>query len=74
MSYQLQRKKYRDPYAILQADARDEDAWRQLFRDELGQRVCTIVIRERWDFKLYGSYSKSYRETADYEREVVAYC
>jgi hypothetical protein len=74
MSYQIQRKKYRDPYAILQIDSHDEDAWRQLFGDELDKQVCTVVIREHWDYKLYGTYSKSYRETEDYEREVYAYC
>ena len=74
MSYQIQRNRYDDPYAMLQIDSHDEDAWHQLFGDELNRRVCTVVIRERWDYKLYGSYSKSYRETEDYEREVFAYC
>jgi hypothetical protein len=70
--YQLQR--YSDPYAALLSDSRDESAWRRIFGANLETRVCTVVIRERWDYKLYGSYSKSYRETEDYEREVIAYC
>ena len=69
---ELQR--YSDPYTALLDNSRDEAAWRQLFGNNLDRRVCTVVIRERWDRKLYGSYSKSYRETTDYEREVCAYC
>ena len=70
--YQLQR--YSDPYTALLANSHNETAWKQLFGDNLDKRVCTVIIRERWDYKLYGSYSKSYRETEDYEREVLAYC
>jgi hypothetical protein len=67
-------QKYRDPYKALLSNSSDEGAWRQLFGTNLDTQVCTVVIRERWDYKLYGDYSKSYRETTDYEREVCAYC
>jgi hypothetical protein len=70
--YQLQQ--YSDPYATLLDNSHNESAWRQLFGSNLQTRICTVVIRERWDYKLYGSYSKSYRETEDYEREICAYC
>jgi hypothetical protein len=70
--YQLQR--YSDPYTALLDNHHNELAWRELFGKQLDTRVCTVVVRERWDYKLYGSYSKSHRETTDYEREVCAYC
>jgi hypothetical protein len=71
---QTQLQKYRDPYSALISDSRDEAAWKQLFGTNLDTRVCTVIVRERWDYKLYGDYSKNYRETTDYEREVCAYC
>lgn len=70
--YQLQR--YSDPYAALLDNPHEETAWRQIFGKNLETRICTVIIRERWDNQLYGSYSKSYRETEDYDREVLAYC
>jgi hypothetical protein len=71
---QIQRKRYSDPYAVLLIDPHDEDAWRQIFGHHLDTRVCTVIAKERWENNLYGSYSKNYRETEDYQREVLAYC
>ena len=71
MSCQLQTY---DPYDQLLANPRNEVAWRKLFGKHLDTRVCVVIIHERWDYKLYGSYSKSYREVEEYEREVSAYC
>lgn len=73
MSYELQTQDS-DPYTALLTNHSNELAWRRIFGDNLDKRVCTIIIHERWDCKLYGSYDKSYRETEDYEREVIAYC
>jgi hypothetical protein len=61
-------------YDKLMTNCKDEAAWRRIFGNHLNSRVCTIEIRERWDYKLYGSRSKNYREIEDYTREVVAYC
>jgi hypothetical protein len=69
-----QIQEYNEPFSALLANSHDDLAWRQLFGKNLDTRICTVIIRERWDYKLYGSYSKSYRETVDYEREVCAYC
>jgi hypothetical protein len=70
---QRRRQRYTDPYSALLNNHRDEDAWYDLFGENLRHRVCTVIVRER-GIASYYSNGRNYRTRTTVRRQCLAYC
>lgn len=73
MSEQVLRRRYKkrykkSPFDVLLEDPYNEDAWYQIFRENLRKRICTVVIRERTYIRIKGS-----ERYESYRREALAF-
>jgi len=73
MSGQVLRRSYKkrykkSPFDALLEDPYDEDAWYQIFGENLRKRICTVAIRERTYIRIKGS-----EHHESYWREALAF-